>query len=481
MSLHRVGAVGLVDPHRPRGADAVGVQEQHDLADHLLLGPAGDDPRRPLGADAGHLAQPLRAACSISSNTASPKARTSLLRVDRADAADHAGAEILLDALERGRRARLQEGGPELQAMRAVVDPAAAQSGRTRRPRSIAAWPTTVIRSRCPRALTRSTQKPFSALWKVTRSTSPAKASVGGPRPAVDGTAGGAWVRRPSRQSPAPPGHGWAAAWSRPHYGRWPIELAARRRAGPAAVKNDARDQASRWIGGFTPGCLEPRATAGADSGVRPPRQADGPHELRCFQHVDGDAAVGGQGRQRLRFTLLGRRIIRRRLGQGDIQQRDHSIEALLFGRAPISSGAARGAFAGRPAGGTPVLGRGCGWRCCLGAAFGTRAGRGVALPAEPPGLLPDGALVHRMGPGQVSHRGAGMKCGPDGVPFSGGKNHGDQSLDGTRCAAARSYRGPARPLTVRRRGHRLAASAAGPTAADNDSEGGGISEAGGI
>jgi hypothetical protein len=28
-----------------------------------------------------------------------------------------------------------------------------------------AAWPTTVTTSRCPRALARRTQKPFSALW----------------------------------------------------------------------------------------------------------------------------------------------------------------------------------------------------------------------------------------------------------------------------------------------------------------------------
>ena len=38
----------------------------------------------------------------------------------------------------------------------------------------VAAWPTIVARSRCPRALIRSTQKPFSALWNVTRSTTPA-------------------------------------------------------------------------------------------------------------------------------------------------------------------------------------------------------------------------------------------------------------------------------------------------------------------
>src|SRR5580704_12354423 len=41
-----------------------------------------------------------------------------------------------------------------------------------------AAWPITVINSRWPRALIRSTQKPFSALWKVTRSTSPARISL---------------------------------------------------------------------------------------------------------------------------------------------------------------------------------------------------------------------------------------------------------------------------------------------------------------
>ena len=42
----------------------------------------------------------------------------------------------------------------------------------------IAARPTTVIRSRWPRALTRSTQNPFSGLWNVTRSTRPARASL---------------------------------------------------------------------------------------------------------------------------------------------------------------------------------------------------------------------------------------------------------------------------------------------------------------
>src|SRR5271157_1910322 len=40
-----------------------------------------------------------------------------------------------------------------------------------------AAWPTTVTKSLCPRAFALRTQKPFSALWKVTRSTRPASTS----------------------------------------------------------------------------------------------------------------------------------------------------------------------------------------------------------------------------------------------------------------------------------------------------------------
>src|SRR4051794_22902982 len=41
----------------------------------------------------------------------------------------------------------------------------------------VAACPTGGTRARGPRALTRRTQKPFSALWEVTRSTRPARIS----------------------------------------------------------------------------------------------------------------------------------------------------------------------------------------------------------------------------------------------------------------------------------------------------------------
>ena len=46
-----------------------------------------------------------------------------LLGVDRADAADHAGREILLDAVDRGRRRCAQEPGLELLAVGAIVHP----------------------------------------------------------------------------------------------------------------------------------------------------------------------------------------------------------------------------------------------------------------------------------------------------------------------------------------------------------------------
>ena len=58
----------------------------------------------------------------------------------------------------------------------------------------VAAWPTTVTKSRWPRALTRSTQKPVSGLWKVTRSTRPASTSPAGCGASSASLAGGGAV-----------------------------------------------------------------------------------------------------------------------------------------------------------------------------------------------------------------------------------------------------------------------------------------------
>ena len=98
------------------------VQEQHDLADHLLLGPARADAQRPLGPDAGDLLETFGRLLDGVEHGRTERLHQ-LAGIDRADALDHAGAEIALDALQRGRRGGLEEGGLELQPVRAVVDP----------------------------------------------------------------------------------------------------------------------------------------------------------------------------------------------------------------------------------------------------------------------------------------------------------------------------------------------------------------------
>jgi len=102
------------------------VQEQHDLADDLLLGPTANDALRPLRADPGHLAQAARLLLDDLEHGIAEGAHQ-LLRVDRPDAADHARAKILLDPLGRRRRRGLEERGSELDPMRAVIDPAPAR------------------------------------------------------------------------------------------------------------------------------------------------------------------------------------------------------------------------------------------------------------------------------------------------------------------------------------------------------------------
>jgi len=57
--LHGVDAIGLENPHRARSADAVAVQEHHDLADDLLVGPGADDALGAHRADARNLPQAL--------------------------------------------------------------------------------------------------------------------------------------------------------------------------------------------------------------------------------------------------------------------------------------------------------------------------------------------------------------------------------------------------------------------------------------
>ena len=120
--LDGVRAVSPEYPHRPRRAHAMAVQEHHDLADDLLLGPGVRYPLRPHFPDAGHLAQPFRLRLDDVEHLLAERA-DELAGIDRADAPDHPRAEILLDALDRGGRRGADEARPELLAMSAVVHP----------------------------------------------------------------------------------------------------------------------------------------------------------------------------------------------------------------------------------------------------------------------------------------------------------------------------------------------------------------------
>ena len=122
--LDSIRAVGLVDAHRPRGADPVAVQEQHDLADDLLLGPAGDDALGAFRADPADLSQPVRLLRNDLEHRLA-EGPHELSGIDGADPTDHPGAQVFLDPLHRGRRRRLEKGGSELDAVGAIVDPVA--------------------------------------------------------------------------------------------------------------------------------------------------------------------------------------------------------------------------------------------------------------------------------------------------------------------------------------------------------------------
>ena len=120
--LDRVMAIGLEDAHRPGRSDAVGMQEDHDVADSLLLGPARGDLPGPEFADAGNLPQFLRGGFDDFESRFAKDADNSLGEC-RTDAAHHAGAKVFLDALGRRRRGCLQRIGFELQAMCAIGEP----------------------------------------------------------------------------------------------------------------------------------------------------------------------------------------------------------------------------------------------------------------------------------------------------------------------------------------------------------------------
>jgi hypothetical protein len=123
-NLHGIGAVGLVDAYRPCRAHIVAMQKNHDLADHLLLGPGGDDATGPFWPDAVHFPKAVRL-CLDDVEYLVAEGVQQLLGIDRANAANHSRGEVLLDAVDRGGHGGLEEPGFELLAVGTVVDPAA--------------------------------------------------------------------------------------------------------------------------------------------------------------------------------------------------------------------------------------------------------------------------------------------------------------------------------------------------------------------
>ena len=100
--LDGVRAVGLEDPHRPRRADAVALQEDHDLPHRLLLGPGSGDAAGSYRPDTRDFPQTIRRRLDDVEYLLAESAHE-LLRINRPHAPDHAGREVLLDPVGRGR------------------------------------------------------------------------------------------------------------------------------------------------------------------------------------------------------------------------------------------------------------------------------------------------------------------------------------------------------------------------------------------
>ena len=112
----RVSAVCLEYADRPRRADAVALQEDHDLAYRLLVRPTCCDPLQPDLTDSLDFSQPLWRLFDDIEDRFTECLHQPLRKV-RPNALDHPRAEVALDTLKGGRRGHLQEQGAELHAV----------------------------------------------------------------------------------------------------------------------------------------------------------------------------------------------------------------------------------------------------------------------------------------------------------------------------------------------------------------------------
>jgi len=101
------------------------LQENHDLADRPLAGPAGGDAVEPDLADAVDFEQPARR-CLDDIEHRLAEGRDEPFGKMRADALDQSRGEITLDALTRRGRRDLEKQRPELRSVFAVLLPMSA-------------------------------------------------------------------------------------------------------------------------------------------------------------------------------------------------------------------------------------------------------------------------------------------------------------------------------------------------------------------
>src|SRR5689334_8921232 len=119
----RVGTVGLENTDRSRSTDAVALQEDHDLADCLLIRPTGRDTFQPDQTNSFDFSQPFWCLLDDIEDRFPERLHQSLCKV-RPDALDHPRTEVTLDTLNGSWRGHLQEQSAELHAVVAVPLPA---------------------------------------------------------------------------------------------------------------------------------------------------------------------------------------------------------------------------------------------------------------------------------------------------------------------------------------------------------------------
>src|SRR5438128_4013234 len=119
-----VVAIGLVNTHCAGRPHPMGVQEDHDLPDHLLRLPRLDHPLFAFGTNAVEVGQPFRGLLNDVKHLL-PKGLDQLFGKVWANAFDHPRAEILFDTFQRAGWDHTQRLGLELQAMRPICHPAA--------------------------------------------------------------------------------------------------------------------------------------------------------------------------------------------------------------------------------------------------------------------------------------------------------------------------------------------------------------------